>query len=145
MELILRQIERGDIEGFNQLMDQLTRRAEDQQLLLRNIDRAIADPDLYLMVAEDPENGRLCGTMMGFLCDDFCEACRRILFIENVVTDQGYRNRGVASQMFAAMENWAREKGAGYGQLCSSLHRLEAHSFYEKIGYGPVKGFRKLF
>lgn len=143
MNLIFREIKKEDIPEFNILMDQLTHRAENQDLLLKNIESAIQNPRMYLMVAEDSDTGRLCGSMMGLLCDDFCDECRPILFIENVVTDKDYRRMGIASQMFSAMEAWGKERNVNYAVLCSAMHRLEAHKFYSKIGYSDVKGFKK--
>ena len=56
MDLIFRTVNPNhpsDIEGYNLLMDDLTRRAQDQELLRRNIDEANGNPDKHLMVAED--------------------------------------------------------------------------------------------
>lgn len=139
----MREIKTTDLEEFNRLMDQLSHKAENQERLLQNIERAIKNPDLYVMVAEEPETGKLRGSMLGMLCDDFCDACRPILFIENVVTDEACRRMGIASQMFRAMEEWGRERDVNYAVLCSAMHRLEAHQFYSRIGYSEVKGFKK--
>lgn len=143
MELIMREIRLDDIDQFNLLMDQLSARAASAEALLRNINKAIHREEMYLLVAEDHEKGRLCGSMLGLLCEDFCDECRPILFIENVVTDERYRRMGVAKKMFMAMEAWGRERGVHYAVLCSAMNRTEAHSFYQNIGYSQVKGFKK--
>ena len=143
--IIVREIKESDIEGFNILMDQLVERAKDQDLLLCKIRKVINDPDRILIVAEDTENGAICGTMLGIVTDDFCYDLQPIMYIENVVTHSDYRRMGIGKKMFEYMENFAKEKNCYYAELCSSLNRLEAHIFYEKIGYEPVKGFRKFF
>ena len=56
MHLIFRTVNQHnptDLEQFNMLMDQLTVRAKDQSKLRRHIAEANANPDKYLMVAED--------------------------------------------------------------------------------------------
>lgn len=146
MELIFRTVnpaDLADLEGFNLLMDDLTRRAQDQQLLRRNITEANNNPDKYLMVAEDAGSGTLVGSLLGICFGDFCEACDPVMVIENVVTGQAFRGKGVAKAMFAEIEAWGRSKHAAYAILCSANHRYEAHKFYKAIGYDEVKGFKK--
>lgn len=146
MHLIFRTVDEqdpSDIEQFNRLMDQLTVRAQNQNKLQRHIAEANKNPDKYLMVAEDADTHTLCGSVLGICFGDFCETCNPVMVIENVVTDSGYRNCGVASAMLAEMEQWGREKQAVYAILCSANHRLEAHKLYEKIGYDTVKGYKK--
>lgn len=132
-----------DLEQFNCLMDDLTHRAADQQLLQARIAEANANPDKYLLVAEDSDTGRLCGSVLAVCFGDFCEGCKPVMVIENVVTHHDFRNRGVAAAMFQAIEDWGREQQAAYAILCSANHRVEAHRFYEKIGYDTVKGYKK--
>lgn len=146
MELIFRTVDPNrpsDLEGFNLLMDDLTRRAQDQELLRRNITEANNNPDKYLMVAEDAATGTLAGSLLGICFGDFCEACNPVMVIENVVTRQDLRGRGVAGAMFEAIEAWGKRKHAAYAILCSANHRHEAHKFYKAIGYDEVKGFKK--
>jgi GNAT superfamily N-acetyltransferase len=146
MELIFRTVNPNhpsDIDGFNLLMDDLTRRAQDQELLRRNIDEANGNPDKHLMVAEDAATGTLVGSLLGICFGDFCEACAPVMVIENVVTRHDFRGRGIAKAMFAEIEAWGRSKHAAYAILCSANHRYEAHKFYKAIGYDEVKGFKK--
>lgn len=146
MELIFRTVDPArptDIEGFNLLMDDLTRRAQDQALLCCNITEANHSPDKYLMVAEDAATGTLVGSLLAVCFGDFCEACDPVMVIENVVTRSDYRSRGVARAMFAEIEAWGKGKHAAYAILCSANHRYEAHKFYKAIGYDEVKGFKK--
>ena len=133
----------SDVEGFNLLMDDLTHRAKDQELMCRNIAEANANPDKYLMVAEDAETGELVGSLLAICFGDFCEACDPVMVIENVVTRTEHRSKGVARAMFEEIEAWGRSKHAAYAILCSANHRHEAHRFYKAIGYDEVKGFKK--
>ena len=99
--------------------------------------------DNYLLVAENTENGDLCGSLIGVVFEDICDTCKPILLVENVVTDEKYRGKGIGRGMFEAIETWGREKECHYCILVSGLQRTGAHKFYDAIGYSEVKGFKK--
>ena len=146
MNLIFRKLDENnpkDVLEFCELMDDLTSRANDQALLMEKIRKVNANEDAYMLVAEDADTGRLCGSLLGITFGDFCDTCRPIMVIENVVTHHDYRRRGVGKRMFEEIEAWARSRGVYYIILCSSLNREDAHRFYYSIGYDDVKGFKK--
>lgn len=146
MELIFRKLNEEnpeDIRQFNELMDDLTEHAEDETVLKDRIRRINENPDAYLMVAEDVEHGKLCGSLIGITFGDFCELCRPVMVIENVVTHHEYQHRGIGRRMFAEIESWGRARNAGYAILCSGMNRTEAHQFYRAVGYDEIKGFKK--
>ena len=128
---------------FCELMDQLTSRAADLDLLRRNIARANEDEERYLLAAFDPATGRMCGSLLCVLFDDFCEACQPLMIIENVVTHRDFRGQGVGKAMLCEAEKWGAAHHVNYINLTSSEHRKGAHMFYERAGYEHVKGFRK--
>lgn len=141
MNLVFRQVEPHDHEGFSVLMDQLSKRADSRELLVSKINRAISNPDMYLMCAE--LDGELVGSLIGLLCEDFCGDCRPILFIENVVTLEKCRGLGIGRKMFEAIEGWGRAHDCSYAVLVSGMDREGAHKFYDAIGYAEVKGYKK--
>jgi len=146
MHLIFRKLDERnfrDITQFNRLMTDLSQAAADQELLRQRIHEANRNPDKYLMVAEDADTRTLCGSVLGVCFGDFCDECKPVMVIENVVTHRDYRNRGVGRAMFEAIEQWGREKGAAYAILCSANHRTEAHKFYPAVGYDEIKGYKK--
>ena len=146
MKLVFRTVNSADardVEQFNVLMDHLSRRADNRELLVERIAEANRNPDKYLMVAEDAETGTLCGSILAVLIGDFCGNCAPIMLVENVVTHKGYQRRGIGRQMFDHIEAWGRDHGVSYIILCSAMHRKEAHQFYEAIDYNEVKGFKK--
>lgn len=146
MNLIFRKLDpenARDVAQFNNLMDDLTTHAKDQDKLLGCIRRMNAREDAYLMVAEDTETGMLCGSAMAITFDDFCDDCRPVMVVENVVTHHDFRGQGVGRRMFDEIEAWGRTREANYAILCSAMHRIEAHKFYDALGYKEVKGFKK--
>ncbi len=146
MNLIFRKVDETsarDIGQFNELMDDISEHAYDNYLLIRRIRETNAREDQYLMVAEDAEKGKICGSVIGIVFNDFCGLCAPVMVIENVVTHHEYRRMGVARAMMDEIEAWGREKGVRYAVLCSAMTRKEAHQMYEKLGYGEVKGYKK--
>lgn len=49
------------------------------------------------------------------------------------------RQRGVGAALMAAVERWARERGAEGVRLVSGSSREEAHRFYTGLGYEQAK------
>ena len=146
MNLIFRKLDGTnprDIDQFCELMDDLSERAEDRALLIRRIEEANSNTNTVLMVAEDVERSRICGSLLAVVFGDFCGACRQVMVLENVVTHHEYQHQGVGKRMFEEIEAWGRQKDAAYAILCSGLGRLTAHKFYHALGYEEVKGFKK--
>lgn len=146
MNLIFRKLDETnaeDIRQFNELMDDLTAHAEDEALLKEKIRKTNANENIFLMVAEDTDTNRLCGSILAIVHDDYCEACRPFMLIENVVTHHDYRQMGVGRLMFERMESWGKEWNVSYVILCSGLNREGAHKFYHSVGYEEIKGFKK--
>ena len=146
MEFVFRKLDPDnpeDIRQFNELMDELSCQAENQELLRERIRDMNGKEDRFLMAAEEKGTGRLCGSLMAVIFEDFCSDLRPIMVIENVVSGRRFRRQGVGRAMFSAIEDWGRERQVKYAILCSGLKRKQAHSFYEAIGYSEIKGFKK--
>lgn len=148
MKLIFRKVDENnekDIREFCEVMDALTSHAEDLELLRKKIATTNADEDSYLMVAEDKESGRICGSLFAIVMGDFCAECKPFMLVENVAVHKDFQRMGIGRAMFDEIEKWAKEKDAHYLMLTSSAHRTEAHEFYRALGYTEVKGFKKYF
>ena len=143
MNLIRRRAQVSDIPKLNPLLSQLSGSLAEPEVMAEKMEKIARNEDAFLLVAEDPDTGDLLGSLFGLCFEDVCGACKPILMIENVVTDEKARRMGVGRQMFAFIEDWGREKDCHYVILVSAMHRLEAHKFYDAIGYGEVKGFKK--
>ena len=59
--------------------------------------------------------------------------------ISGLVVDRAARRRGVGRRLVEGAETWARARGLSAMRLRSRVTRLEAHAFYEALGYEPVK------
>ena len=146
MRIVFRKVDETsdkDIAQFNELMDDISEHAFDNELLIRRIREINAREDQYLLVAEDEERGKICGSLIGVVFNDFCGLCAPVMVIENVVTHHDYRRMGVARAMMNEIEEWGRTRGVRYATLCSAMTRKDAHQMYEALGYGEVKGYKK--
>ena len=66
--------------------------------------------------------------------------------IEAVHVSDALRNRGYGSEMMRWALERCREKGCGMVQLTSNKKRLDAHRFYERLGFlKSHEGFKYYF
>jgi GNAT superfamily N-acetyltransferase len=57
----------------------------------------------------------------------------------DVVVAEGFRGRGVASGLLAALLDWARERGATRAQLLADRGNAPALEFYRTLGWQPTQ------
>ena len=91
------------------------------------------NPDIrYFGAVED---GKVVSTCYAVIIPNLTRGCRGICFIENVVTDREYRNRGLGSRVIGMAVDFAKERHCYKVILQSGKARTEAHRFYERIGF----------
>lgn len=144
MDLILRKAQEQDLDGLDQVMLVISDKAGDRETVKKLLAKIDADPQKYLMVAQDKETGTICGSLFGVVFEDICDSCRPILLVENVAVLESYQGKGVGRQMFQAIEGWAKDVwDCHYEILASGMNRVGAHKFYKALGFDEVKGFKK--
>ena len=62
--------------------------------------------------------------------------CGRVLYVDDLVTDEGARSRGYGSRLIARLKEEARAHGCSEIQLISNVKREAAHRFYFREGFG---------
>jgi GNAT superfamily N-acetyltransferase len=62
--------------------------------------------------------------------------CGRLLYVDDLVTDQGGRSRGYGKRILARLKAEARALGCSEIQLISRVTREQAHRFYFREGFG---------
>ena len=133
MELDMRKAQPQDLDGLDQVMLVISDAAGERGKVLQLLEHITADPQKYLLVAEDMDTGTICGSLFGVVFEDICDSCRPILLVE-----------GVGRKMFQEIERWAKEEwDCHYEILASGLNRTGAHKFYHALGFEEVKGFKK--
>jgi GNAT superfamily N-acetyltransferase len=59
----------------------------------------------------------------------------------SLVVGSENRGQGVGLALISAVEDWARQKGAGDVMLTTHKRRADAHHFYRSMGY-EATGYR---
>lgn len=121
----------ADAQALARLMGELGYPSTAEQVQGR-IDRADANPDYRTHVAE--VNGQVVG-MMGLQRGWAYEKDAPFVRVLALVVSAGARRRGVGARLLGTAHAWARELGAYGVHLTTSLHRDEAHRFYERVGF----------
>ena len=87
--------------------------------------------------SSEPSSGRgaLVGTMQLTLLPSLSRGGATRLQIEAVRVDASTRGSGLGTAMFTWAQDWGRERGAALAQLTTDAVRLDAHRFYERLGY----------
>ena len=62
--------------------------------------------------------------------------CGRLLYVDDLVTDEGARSRGYGSRLMARLKEEAQAHGCSEIQLISHVKREGAHRFYFREGLG---------
>lgn len=62
--------------------------------------------------------------------------CGRLLYVDDLVTDEGSRSRGFGSRLMDRLKEEARTHGCSELQLISHVKREGAHRFYFREGLG---------
>ncbi len=106
------------------------------------LERVLADPEKAVWVAE--RGGQVVGWVNVFLLYELADP--PLAFVAGLVTDESCRGQGIGRALMARVEEWARDHGCHEVQLRSNVIRVDAHRFYEAIGYEAfkeAKAFRK--
>ena len=95
-------------------------------------------PGHELLVAE--EDGTVVGTMVLLIVPNLSHGALPWATVENVVVDNEYRRRGIGRILMDYAIDRACQAGCYKIQLLSNKKRLEAHQFYQEMGY-EISGY----
>lgn len=59
--------------------------------------------------------------------------------LEGLVVDSNTRGLGIGRKLMEKVDDWSRKQGSRTLKFVSNMKRVEAHGFYEKIGYEKSK------
>jgi RimJ/RimL family protein N-acetyltransferase len=90
-----------------------------------------------LWIAE--EDGEAVGMLFGRLSTDL-----DVLDVGAMWVAPRFRQMGVAAELLEAAMQWARESGAGRGELWVTEENAVALSFYKKAGFQPTADTQRL-
>jgi ribosomal protein S18 acetylase RimI-like enzyme len=116
--------------------------AEPAPEYVRAFDAIDANPDELLLVA--CLGDEVVGTLQLTLLHHLSHRGATRAHIESVRVASGVRGRGVGHQLVTWALARARERGARLAQLSTDKTRLDAHRFYESLGFGATHEGMKL-
>lgn len=139
-EVVFREATAADLPAIVALLDDddLSRGREDASLpldarYLAAFEAISADPNQLQIVAD--LGGRVVGTMqLSFLAGIAFRGSWRGQ-IEAVRIARDLRGQGLGQQMIQWAVERCRERGCRMAQLTSKLDRIDAHRFYERMGW----------
>jgi GNAT superfamily N-acetyltransferase len=100
---------------------------------LRAFEAIEASPNDVLYVAE--LQGEVAGTLQTTLITSLSGRGATTMRIEAVQTRSDLRGRGIGAAMIRFAIEKGREAGARHVHLTSNMARLDAHRFYERLGF----------
>lgn len=107
--------------------------------------RAVLDvrkKDGEVFVAD--EDGTVVGVCQVVVFRNIGNRGQRVAEIENVHVRSDRRSRGIGEQLISACEARAAAMDCHRVQLTSNVERVDAHRFYDRLGYAAShKGFKK--
>ncbi|PSC02815.1 GNAT family N-acetyltransferase [Alsobacter soli] len=148
-ELVIREARSGDLPaivrlheadaaiGQGDVWSDQSRPAYEQAFA--EIDR---HPDHVLYVAE--QGGEVVGTLLLSFMPGLTGRGARHAVLRAVQVSADRRSGGIGAQMVAVAEAEAARRGASLCELMSNMRRVDAHRFYERLGYARSHyGFKK--
>ena len=98
-------------------------------------------PGYSLLVAE--EGGEILGTAVLAILPGMAHGVSPFAVVEYVVVDEKARRRGIGKLLMDDIVSRSKEAGCYKIMLTSDKRRIEAHKFYESLGFGAsAHGFR---
>ena len=102
-----------------------------------------ADPHQYLAAVSDVDGG-LVGTMQLTLIPGLARGGSKRLQIEAVRLARTTRGSGLGAALFEWAHTYGERHGASLAQLTSDKARIDAHRFYDRLGYrASHEGFKR--
>ncbi|WP_112248906.1 GNAT family N-acetyltransferase [Kribbella monticola] len=133
----IRPVQLADAAAVNELLAVLGYPQGEPGDTARRIKAWSDDPSGAVYIAD--EAGVVAGVIAVQICPFFeREGCWAR--ITALVVSERTRRRGVASQLMAAGESFAREQGCVRMEVTSRQERTDAHEFYRRYGYQDQAG-----
>jgi GNAT superfamily N-acetyltransferase len=107
---------------------------EDEAVYLAAFDRIEADPSTQLLVLTEA-GGRLVGTLQFNVLPGLSRRGANRAQIEAVRISADRRGGGLGSQFIGWAVDEARRRGCALVQLTTDARRVDAHRFYERLGF----------
>jgi len=140
-DVVIRPATPDDLPALTNLTAELGYPDTEEEIRKR-FDRVSKQPDHKIVVAE--RDGKAVG-LMSFHSLDLLYGAERLGRITALVVTESERGNGIGRMLVAKAEQFARDEGCKRIELTSGNRRVEAHKFYERLGYeASHKRFTKI-
>lgn len=132
---MVREIADADFEGLMKLYMQLHDNPfpKKDERVLAIWERILADPDHHVIVYE--EDGKIVSSCVCVIIPNLTHGQRPYAFIENVITDEKYRGRGLATACLDFARDIAVRENCYKIMLLTGSKKESTLRFYERAGY----------
>lgn len=132
---MIREVQKNDLENLLKLYMQLHDNPFPaiNERIMSVWESIINDENHHIIVAE--EEGRLVSSCVCVIIPNLTRGQRPYAFIENVITDKEYRNRGFASACLNFAKEIAISKNCYKMMLLTGSKESSTLKFYEQAGY----------
>ena len=132
---MVREIEKDDLEGLLRLYMQLHNNPMPEKTaeLLQIWDTIFQDENHHVIVAE--ENGKIVSSCVCVIIPNLTHNQQPYAFIENVITDEKFRKRGLATQCLDYAKKIAIKENCYKMMLLTGSKEISTLDFYRKAGY----------
>ena len=132
---MIREIQRSDLKGLLELYMQLhdNPMPEESPELLEKWNRILDDKDHHIIVAE--EDGRIVSSCVCVIIPNLTHEQRPYAFVENVITDEAYRGKGLATKCLEYAKDIAFKENCYRMMLLTGSKNPGTLDFYRNAGY----------
>ena len=132
---MVREITMSDLDGLLTLYMQLHDNPfpEKDDRVLKIWDDILSDPNHHIIVCE--EDGRIVSSCVCVIIPNLTHGQRPYAFIENVITDENYRGRGLATACLDYAREIAQRENCYKMMLLTGSKKESTLNFYERAGY----------
>lgn len=132
---MIREITEEDFDGLMTLYMQLhgnpfPERTDD---VMCKWNKVLGDPDHHIIVAE--EDGKIVSSCVCVIITNLTHGQQPYAFVENVVTDEAYRKRGLAAACLDYAAEIAKRENCYKMMLLTGSKEESTLRFYERAGY----------
>ena len=103
-----------------------------QPLADEDLQEIIDSPSSYLYLARDTNTGQVAGMVMVSV---YRIPYTKKAYIDDLIVDESFRKRGIATQLMQTAVAIAKEKNAAYVDFTSRPRRAAGNTLYEKMGF----------
>lgn len=132
---MIREATEKDLDGLLELYTQLHENPipDNTEQLSAIWKRMISDPDHHVIICD--EDGRIISSCVCVIIPNLTHSQRPYAFVENVITDEKYRNKGYATACLDYAKGLAINNNCYKIMLLTGSKKQSTLDFYRKAGY----------